>query len=113
MAQTNVQVLQSDLQAIAKTYQDLAERILAFSRHLHSTNPTDLENLPQEMGWKFPVNDYSTLSTWLTKDPWALENKSKWKTESWPAYAARLTTYVGWDVDSKTLRRSLERRQGC
>lgn len=112
MEPNTIQVLQADMRAIAKTYQDLAAQILVFSRHIGALQASDMDEMDDEWSWEFDQNDYSTLSTWLVKDPWAQKHKAKHPTESWPVYAIRISKYVGWDVDDKTLRRSIERKMG-
>ena len=109
MAQTNVQVLQSDLQAIAKTCQDLAAQILKFARHIGAFQASDMDLLNDDGRWDFDRDDYTTVITWLMGSPAAADLQRK-SNESWPRYAARLSKYVGWQMDTDTLRRRYNSR---
>ena len=103
MAQTNVQVLQSDLQAIAKTVTDLASLINLLSRHIAALDPSALDGLV-EHDWLFEENNYSNLIAWL----FSARTATKWqrhRNESWPKYATRLSKHAGWQIDADTLRR--------
>lgn len=96
------QVLHSKLQAIAELTAEIANLIAAL-------DPSAANQQFEVDVWTFQVNDYSTLVTYLTSDPIAKKKYAKRMTQSWPNYAARLTSIVGWDVDPRTLRRCFER----
>ena len=57
----------------------------------------------------FDENDYTAVVTWLMNSPAAAGMQRKLH-ESWPRYATRLSKYVGWKMDTDTLRRRYNSR---
>ena len=111
MEQRDVQNLQEELRTMAHLHNEYANHLMALLKQIGTLNPSDTDDITaMPSDWVFKPNDYSTLTTWLLNEPWARKHKFKYRTESWPAYAIRLSKYVGWDVDDKTLRRAVERR---
>ena len=102
--------LQQELRVSAQLIEQLAERMTRVSKLICKMGNIHLAE--NEKKWTFPKNDYDWLSTWITTDDYAIRSKHKWKTESWPAYAARLSKFVGWDVKEDILRRCLKYKTG-
>lgn len=102
--------LQEELQVSAQLIEQLARRMLKVSNLICKMGNIHLSE--NEKNWTFPKNDYDWLSTWITTDDYAIKSKHKWKTESWPAYATRLSKFIGWDVKEDILRRCLKRKIG-
>ena len=104
-----IQVLQKELQAMVQMHRDYADHLAALCKTMGSLDPSSIDKVTIEV-WDFEENNYSQLVTWLMHDPWALENKCKHPSESWPMYAVRISKYVGWIVDPNTLRQCCLRR---
>ena len=104
------QVLRTELQAIAQLISQLAEHLMKATGLMCSIGGVPMN--VDERNWTFPENDYDWLATWLTTNEFALKKKRKWKSESWPAYAIRLSKYVGWSVDQVLLQRCLKQKLG-
>ena len=104
------QALRIELQAIAQLIGQLAEHLMKATGLICSIGGVPMN--VDERNWTFPENDYDWLATWLTTNEYALARKRKWKSESWPAYATRLSKYVGWSVDHVLLQRCLKQKIG-
>ena len=102
--------LQQELQESAQLIEQLAKSMKRVAKLICKMGNIHLSE--NEKNWLFPKNDYDWLSTWITTDDYALKSKHKWKTESWPAYALRLSKFVGWDVKEDIIRRCLKRKSG-
>lgn len=102
--------LQQELRVSAQLIEQLAKRMTRVSKLICKMGNIHL--VENEKKWPFPKNDYDWLSTWITTDDYAIKEKHKWKTESWPAYASRLSKFVGWDVKEDILRRCLKYKTG-
>ena len=106
------QIIRSELQAIALLHEDLSKRYRTLSDLLSGLASSTAEQLSQdEADWTFPENNYATLVTWLTNDPWAKSHKAKRLNESWAVYAVRLSKFIGWSVDPHALRRCFQRKK--
>lgn len=104
------QALRGELQAIAQLIGQLAEHLMKATGLMCSIGGVPMN--VDERNWTFPENDYDWLGTWLTTNEFALKYKRKWKSESWPAYAIRLSKYIGWSVDNVLLQRCLTQKMG-
>lgn len=104
------QALRIELQAIAQLIGQLAEHLLKATGLMCSIGGVPMN--VDERNWTFPENDYDWLATWLTTNEYALARKRKWKSESWPAYATRLSKYVGWSVEHALLQRCMTQKMG-
>ena len=102
--------LQQELRVSAQLIEQLAKRMTRVSKLICKMGNIHLSD--NEKKWTFPKNDYDWLSTWITTDDYAIKEKHKWKTESWPAYASRLSKFIGWDVKEDILRRCLKYKTG-
>ena len=109
MEQKNLAMMQSELQTLAQLHKECAEHLIILAQQIDGVQASDLEDT-SEAEWMFPENNYAKLVLWLTNDPWAKAHKTKWKNESWAAYAVRLSKYIGWNVDAYTLRRCFKRK---
>jgi len=96
------QILQDELQVMAELHKQFAEHTLSVSKLVGKLMPSEINVTDAQ--WVLPENDYGRLVDF------ANTYKPKWKTESWPGYAVRLTKLAGWDVDYRTLRRCFERK---
>ena len=96
------QVLQDELQAMAELHKQFAEHTLLVSKLAGKLVPSEIH--VADPHWELPEKDYGRLVDF------ANAYKPKWKTESWPGYAVRLAKLAGWDVDYRTLRRCVERK---
>ena len=110
MENDNLQALQQELRDTAKLTYQLAEHVLNLSKIIDSY--AGIHTAPNEKNWIFPENDYDWLGTWLTTNEYALAKKCQWLHESWPAYANRLSKFIGWNVDPEILRRCLKLKTG-
>lgn len=104
MEQKNVQDLQRQLRVIAQMHREMAERTME-AAGLLSKIVYEVCNQSKLGKPVFPENDYSTIVTQINTNPY-LVKKRKWKSESWPRYAIRLSKFVGWSVDMDALRTS-------
>ena len=107
MEQQEFQELQNELRAVAQMHRELAERMLLLSGQIGKIVYEACSRTNTEMHPYFPENDYGTIVTQINVNP-NLKKKRKWKTESWPSYAIRVSKLVGWPVDVLALRTSFE-----
>lgn len=96
------QILQDELQVMVELHKQFAEHTLLVSKLVGKLEPSKIT--VADAHWVLPENDYGRLVDF------ANTYKPKWKTESWPGYAVRLTKLAGWDVDYRTLRRCVARK---
>ena len=101
----DLQVLQDALRAMVRMHRDYADLMATVLTVIGSM---DLDNLSVET-WAFDENDYTAVVTWLMNSP-AAESMQRKLHESWPRYATRLSKYVGWKMDTDTLRRRYNSR---
>ena len=101
----DLQVLQDALQAMVRMHRDYADLMATVLTVIGSM---DLDNLSVET-WAFDENDYTSVVTWLMNSPVA-ESMQRKPHESWPRYATRLSKYVGWKMETDTLRRRYNSR---
>lgn len=102
--QTEIKVLQQELKIIAKLRKEEAQHRLV-AMDLFNKILLDMIKAPKSASVLIiPENDYATLVEVLTTNPGLKKTKSKYVTESWPAYAARLSKFVKWRVDADVLK---------
>ncbi len=107
MEQQEFQELQNELRAVAQMHRELAERMLLLSGQIGKIVYEAFNHSKSNSNPYFPENDYGTIVTQISVNP-NLKKKRKWKTESWPSYAIRVSKLVGWPVDVLALRTSFE-----
>ena len=107
MDQKDVQNLQNLLRVIAQMHRELAERTMEAAGLIGKIVHEACSRTNTEMHPYFPENDYGTIATQITLNP-NLKKKRKWKTESWPSYAIRISKYVKWSVDEQALKTSFD-----
>lgn len=106
------QILQQELQIIAKLRKEEAQHIITASG-LFSRIVNEIIRAPKSASiLVIPENDYATLVEVLTTNPELKKTKSKYVTESWPTYAARLSKFFKWNVNADTLKAAFEIHQG-
>ena len=109
MEDKTLQVLHIQMQAMTKLSEEWTQRMQNVTKLVGQLTTSKMEAPKMTSKWTFPENDYGTLVMLLTTDPWLKEKKRKWKSESWPAYAIRISMLVQWNVDARTLRYSFMR----
>lgn len=108
MDQKTLQVLQNRLQAMTRLSNEWAENMSVVTELVGKMSQSAIINPANTSLGFFPENNYDVLVGRLTTEQELIKGKSKWKTESWPAYAVRLSKFVGWSVDARTLRYCFE-----
>ena len=107
MEQKEFQELQNELRVVAQMHRDLAERMVVLAGQISRIVYEAHKQSKTEKHPYFPENDYGTIATQITMNP-NLTKKRKWKTESWPSYAIRISKYVKWSVDEQALKTSFD-----
>ena len=104
--QSLIQNLQSELRVMASLRKQEAEHTLTIAVLV---GQIAYETGHQSTALKpiFPENDYGSIASQINSNP-TLIKKRKWQSESWPSYAVRLSKFVGWSVDARTLRTAFE-----
>ena len=104
--QSLIQNLQSELRVMASLRRQEAEHTLTIAGLV---GQIAYEAGHQSTALKpiFPENDYGSIVSQINSNP-TLIKKRKWQSESWPSYAVRLSKFVGWSVDARTLRTVFE-----
>ncbi len=104
--QSLIQNLQSELRVMASLHRQEAEHTLTIAGLV---GQIAYEAGHQSTALKpiFPENDYGSIVSQINSNP-TLIKKRKWQSESWPSYAVRLSKFVGWSVDARTLHTAFE-----
>ena len=105
MEQKDVQDLQHSLRVMAQMHREMAERMTMAAGLIGKIIYEACNQSKLKGNHVFPENDYSSVVTQINTNP-NLVKKRKWKSESWPRYAIRLSKFVGWSVEMDALRTS-------
>lgn len=97
------QELQNELRVVAQMHRELAERMMMLTGQIGKIVYEVYNHSKSDSNPYFPENDYGTVVTQINMNP-NLKKKRKWKTESWPSYAIRISKLVGWSVDEQALK---------
>ena len=99
--QSLIQNLQSELRVMASLRRQEAEHTLTIAGLVGQIAYEAGHQSNAALKPIFPENDYGSIVSQIIK-------KRKWQSESWPSYAVRLSKFVGWSVDARTLRTAFE-----
>ena len=104
--QSLIQNLQSELRVMASLRRQEAEHTLTIAGLV---GQIAYEAGHQSTALKpiFPENDYGSIVSQISSNP-TLIKKRKWQSESWSSYAVRLSKFVGWSVDARTISTAFE-----
>ena len=105
--QSLIQNLQSELRVMASLRRQEAEHTLTIAGLVGQIAYEAGQQSNAALKPIFPENDYGSIVSQISSNP-TLIKKRKWQSESWPSYAVRLSKFVGWSVDARTLRTAFE-----
>ena len=105
--QSLIQNLQNELRVMASLRRQEAEHTLTIAGLVGQIAYEAGHQSNAALKPIFPENDYGSIVSQINSNP-TLIKKRKWQSESWPSYAVRLSKFVGWSVDARTLRTAFE-----